>query len=351
MLNADSASVYTDFNGLAKLKQAARDQSPEAIKEVAKQFESVFLGMIMKSMREAKLADGIMDSQQTQFYRDMYDQQMAVHLAGKTGIGFADLIARQLSPQTKEDDGREDKLSAGDYLNRAAGTGDNNQTEAKHQSLIGANSDGEQKPLDASGLSSLERSLALLERSQRVAEGQWQSLDDEPNVAATDTDAGVGKQAFVSQMLPHAREAAKALGVDTNLLLAQAALETGWGQKVIKTGQGDNSFNLFNIKADKSWQGKQANANTLEFDGGVARKTVAGFRAYDSYRDSFNDYVNFIKSNPRYGEALKKAGNPTQYVRELQQAGYATDPRYAEKVMSIYHNQTATQAAVFKDAG
>jgi flagellar protein FlgJ len=147
----------------------------------------------------------------------------------------------------------------------------------------------------------------------------------------------------MDNLLPHARQAARELGVDANLLLAQAALETGWGQSVIKNNQGDSSFNLFNIKADKSWQGKQTKVATLEYDGDVAKKTMAGFRSYGSYKDSFDDYVNFIKSNPRYSDALKKVGSPAHYIRELQQAGYATDPRYAEKVMSIYRSQIAGQ--------
>lgn len=341
MLNTDTANIYTDFSGLAKLKQGAREQSPEAIKEVAKQFESVFLNMVMKNMRQAKLADGILDSQQSQFYQDMYDQQMAVHLAGKPGIGFADLIAKQLSPKQNREDLKDDELAIDDYLNRAAGSGTKiSENITKPQTVT--TDTGEQKPLDASGLSSLERSLARLERSQQVMAGQWQALEE--SLQNSQDQPLTSKQAFVNQLWPHAQQAARALGVDANLLLAQAALETGWGQSVIKNGQGENSFNLFNIKADRSWQGKQAKTMTLEFDGGVAKKEMAGFRAYDSYKDSFDDYVNFIKSNPRYSEALKKAGNAKQYMQELQEAGYATDPRYAEKIMNIYHSQIADQS-------
>ncbi len=351
MLNVDSASVYTDFNGLAKLKQGAREQTPEAIKEVAKQFESVFLSMIMKNMRQAKLADGILDSQQTQFYRDMYDQQMSVHLAGKPGIGFADLIAKQLSPkqaESDEKDEKDDKLTASDFLNRAAGTGASSSVD-KPQTVRGVDDTAADKPLEASGLNSLERSLARLERSQQNLAGQWQTLDDK--IQNNPDQPLTSKQDFVNQLLPHAQQAAQALGVDPNMLLAQAALETGWGQSMVKNGQGDNSFNLFNIKADKSWQGKQAKTMTVEFDGSVARKEMAGFRSYDSYKQSFDDYVNFIKTNPRYSEALKKAGNAGQYLHELQQAGYATDPRYAEKVMTIYRSQTAEQLAALKNTG
>jgi flagellar protein FlgJ len=339
MLNTDTAAVYTDFNGLAKLKQGAREQTPEAIKEVSKQFESVFLSMVLKSMRQAKLAEGVLDSKQSEFYRDMFDQQMAIELSGKPGVGLADVIAQQLSPKHKSDDA--EKMQAGDYLNRAMGVNTPSAVQPLHfkgsqQPAFSA------EPLDESGLSSLQESLERLEQSQQSLNEQWQTLQ-----AGGRSNAGemsVNKQIFMSQLLPHAQQAASELGVDANVLLAQAALETGWGKSVIKNAQGDSSYNLFNIKADKSWQGKQARVSTLEFDGGVARKEMAGFRSYDSYKQSFDDYVSFIKSNPRYSDALKKADNPAQYVRELQKAGYATDPRYAEKIMSIYNSQMVSQS-------
>lgn len=345
MLNVDSASVYTDFNGLGKLKQGAREQSPEAIKEVAKQFESVFLSMVLKSMRQAKLADGILDSQQSDFYRDMYDQQMAIHLAGKPGMGLAELIAKQLSPKEHSDD---EKMDAGDYLNRAVGgKGDGSKTRQN----IAAN-ETNVKPLDASGISSLERVLARLENSQQAVAKHWQDVDDEWQSFKVGDDQPINsKQEFMNQLLPHARQAARELGVDANVLLAQAALETGWGQAVIKNSRGESSYNLFNIKADRSWQGKQAKTMTLEYDAGVAKKEIAGFRSYDSYKQSFDDYVNFIKSNPRYSEALRQTGNPGQYMRELQAAGYATDPRYAEKVMNIYNSQVAEQVRILGSVG
>lgn len=337
MLNTDTASVYTDFNGLAKLKQGAREQTPAAIKEVAKQFESVFLTMVLKGMRQAKLADGVLDNKQSEFYRDMYDQQMAVNLAGEPGIGLADLIAQQLSPKQKTDE--DEKLQAGDYLNRAMGI----SGQAVRQPIPKViERPAVMQPLDESGLNRLQESLERLERSQQALDDQWQLMQ----AGTGSNEVSVNKQIFMSQLLPHAQQAANELGVDANVLLAQAALETGWGKSVIKNNQGDSSFNLFNIKADKSWEGKQARVSTLEYDGGVARKEMAGFRSYDSYKQSFDDYVGFIKSNPRYSEALKKAGNAAQYVRELQKAGYATDPRYAEKIMSIYNSQIAGQATV-----
>lgn len=340
MLNTDTASVYTDFNGLAKLKQGAREQTPEAIKEVAKQFESVFLTMVLKSMRQAKLAEGAMDNKQSEFYRDMYDQQMAIHLAGKPGVGLADLIAKQLSPKQKSEN--DEEMQAGDFLNRAMSVG----ARPADQSINTIPSAGypiamAAQAMEESGLNRLQESLERLEQSQKALDEQWQAMQ-----SGLGGEMALNKQMFMSQLLPHARQAADELGVDANVLLAQAALETGWGKSVIKNSQGESSFNLFNIKADKSWQGKQNQVSTLEYENGVARKEMAGFRSYDSYKQSFDDYVTFIKSNPRYSEALKKADNPAQYVRELQKAGYATDPRYAEKIMSIYNSQIADRALV-----
>ena len=338
MLTTENASVYTDFNGLAKLKQGAREQTPEAIKEVAKQFESVFLSMVLKSMRQAKLADGALDNNQSEFYRDMYDQQMAIHLAGKPGVGLADLIAQQLTPKQKNDE--EEKMQAGDYLNLALGGSSHAVVRPQNNASIPVATTVQ--PLDESGLNRLQESLDRLEQNQ-------QSMELAQQMDSAMSQGNVNKQIFMSQLLPHAQQAANELGVDANVLLAQAALETGWGKAVIKNDQGKSSFNLFNIKADRSWDGNQTRVSTLEYRDGVAKKEMAGFRSYQSYKQSFDDYVNFIKSNPRYSEALKKTDNAAQYVRELQKAGYATDPRYAEKIMSIYNSQIASQTMA--DAG
>ncbi|WP_347987081.1 flagellar assembly peptidoglycan hydrolase FlgJ [Methylomonas sp. AM2-LC] len=336
MLSLDSTPVYTDFDGLAKLKLDAREQSPEAIKQVANQFESVFLNMMLKSMRQAKLGDGIMDNQQSDFYQDMYDQQLATQLAGKPGLGIAEFILKQLNPKT----GRADKKrDAEDYLSQA----DNIISSSIASTQSPAVNMSSTNPINLSGLNSLERSLSGVYANRQNRFNNWQSQDDEWQTQKLDDSQAISnKQDFINQLLPHAQQAANALGVDVNLLLAQAALETGWGQAVIKNGLGESSFNLFNIKADKAWQGKQTKALTVEFNDGIAKKEMAGFRSYNSYKESFNDYVNFIKTNPRYNEALKKAANAQHYIHELQQAGYATDPKYAEKVMNIFNTQTAS---------
>ncbi len=333
LTGTQNADVYTDFNGLAKLKNQAKKESPEALKEVAKQFESIFLNNVLKSMRQAKLADGAMDNEQSRFYNDMYDQQLAVHLSGSPGVGLADLIVKQLSP----DKSKHQKLDIADYLNRsggvaAAGAGQAHRLNRQvngNSPLVKAEAGGQvevtpyvqdENPFDDM------TALPLANDS-----GALQDDQSQPIQSAED---------FVRRLHPYAEKAARELGVEPKVILAQAALETGWGRSVIKNGNGGNSFNLFNIKADKAWQGKQAKVATLEFDQGVAKKVNAGFRAYDSFEESFRDYVDFIKNNPRYGDALKKVGNAEQYMHELQRAGYATDPKYADKVISIYQGNT-----------
>ncbi len=338
MLNGtQNADVYTDFNGLAKLKNQARQESPEALKEVAKQFESIFLNNVLKSMREAKLAEGAMDNDQSKFYNEMYDQQLAVHLSGSPGVGLADLIVKQLS----HDKPKNEKQSTEDSLNRSGGISRsgteqvhavNRQISQKADGFAVGSAEGPAKvtpyiqdgsPLDAMTEFPFDSPMSGLKDGQGLP---IQSAEE-----------------FVRRLHPLAVQAAKELGVEPKVILAQAALESGWGRSTIRNGNGDNTFNLFNIKADKAWQGKQAQVATLEFDQGVAKKVNAGFRSYDSFEESFKDYVDFIKTNPRYGDALKKAGNAEQYMHELQRAGYATDPKYANKVMSIYQGNTMAE--------
>jgi flagellar protein FlgJ len=325
MLNVQNADVYTDFNGLANLKNQAKKDSPEALKEVAKQFESIFLNNILKSMRAAKLADGAMDNEQSKFYNEMYDQQLSVHLSGS--VGLADLIVKQMSPH-KPDNPKSMVQNIEDYQNKFGGLP---QTDSgQGNTVVNWHAGGQAMiapylPMQNSG------PLNQMTELPAQAKPALKNSNVMPIQSAED---------FVSQLHPYAEQAAKELGVEPKVILAQAALETGWGRSVIKNGNGSSSFNLFNIKADKVWQGKLAKVTTLEFDQGVAKKVNAGFRSYDSFEESFRDYVSLIKSNPRYGDALKKAGNAQQYMQELQQAGYATDPKYADKVMSIYQGNT-----------
>lgn len=334
MLNANRSDIYTDLNALAKLKTEARKESPEALKAAAKQFEAVFLNQVLKSMRESKLADGILDNEQSKFYGEMYDQQLASNLSGS--VGLADLIVKQMKREEADDD-KTGKMNIEDYLNRSSTAGKAMPgRHGKVDSRILGKIDESHEASDAAIGNEEEIDPASVNGEKLALEGgdsefSFKKSGDLPIYSAQD---------FVRHLHPIAERAARELGVEPKVLLAQAALETNWGRSLIKNREGESTFNLFNIKAGRAWQGEQVSVQALEFERGVGRKTNAGFRAYDSFEESFQDYVRLIKNNPRYGDALKQADSPERYLRGLQQAGYATDPKYAEKIISIYRGAT-----------
>ncbi len=291
-----SAAVYTDFQGLSDLRHKARDNSPEALEAVARQFESIFMQMMLKSMREASLGDGLFDSQQSELYLDMYDKQLATSLSSSgSGVGLAEVMIRQL-----------------------------------RQSLGSAETAAAERTQSYTVPERVPFSIPAQPASPATAEVQTV----EPSASAAAPLSGE-PQEFVRELLPHAERAAQRLGVRPEVLLAQAALETGWGRAVIRHGDGRSSHNLFNIKSDQRWGGMDVAKQTLEYRDGVASKEMARFRAYNSYAESFEDYVDFISQSPRYARAMENAADPQAYLDELQQAGYATDPEYAGKIKEI----------------
>ncbi len=280
-----SAKIYTEFSGLQKLKLAAKKSSPEALEEVANQFEAFFMKMMLKQMRDANLGDGIFDSDQSRLYQDMMDQQMALNLSEKRIFGIAENIIRQL----------------GHTVDSKEGSGKMNPLPERvnfRKTMLKPFADINQKDKD------------------------FQTPDE-----------------FIRKMRPYAEKAAEELGVPTSFILAQSALETGWGNKVIQHGKGESSHNLFGIKADKRWDGPYVNVSSLEYDDGEVKREYSNFKVYDSYQQSFEDYVDFIKSNDRYQTALKNSVNGEAYIKALQDAGYATDPQYANKVISIVQRE------------
>ena len=293
-----AAQNYTDLNGLASLKAGAREQTPEALRETARQFEALFLQMMLKSMRDASgMNEGsLLDNDQTRFYREMYDKQIALKLSQGGGIGLADVVYRQLGgePGTAAATASATVVPPGFSQRLAAVT------------AVSESASPAQTPVRAAG------------EDQPVVDWRPES-----------------PQQFVEDLWPHARRAAPELGVKPGVLIAQAALESGWGQHQIRFGDERPSFNLFGIKADSRWDGDRVGVSTLEYRDGVAQRERAEFRAYDSLGAAFDDYVDFIKSNPRYGEALASASSDEGYVTGLARAGYATDPRYADKILSI----------------
>lgn len=278
--DVSSASIYTDFQGLAGLRRAARERSPEALRETARQFESLFIQMMVKSMRQTVSGEGLFDSDQVRFFQGMFDQQVSLDLAQRGGLGLAEVLYRQLGSDPAQSLG---PLSE-PYAPGVTGSGD------------------------------------------RVAGSA------PPVVSPPYTES---PESFVSELWPHAVRAGRALGVAPDVLIAQSALETGWGRKVIRDRNGEPSHNLFGIKADGAWKGRRNIVSTLEYQDGVAVRRQAAFRAYDSPAQGFEDYVSFLSSNPRYRQALAQGADPQAYVKALQDAGYATDPAYADKILSI----------------
>ncbi|MFT4653978.1 MAG: flagellar protein FlgJ [Patiriisocius sp.] len=293
-----SRSVH-DLGSLDTLRAAAKGGDEGALEEAAKQFEAIFVQMLLKSMRQAQDAladkDSPFNSEQVKFYRSMYDQQLATDLSTKGNIGLADVIIQQMGTN-------------------------NGVTPAS-----AVRSDG--------NLSVLNRQQVMLrQRNENELFGDVTSANQASKQAAFSSP-----QDFVQQLYPQAIAAAQKLNIDPKALIAQAAVETGWGKFVIHQPDGASSNNLFGIKADKRWDGPKAVVDTLEYVNNIPEKQQAAFRSYANVGDSLNDYIQFVQSNPRYERALENTSSPKQYFKELQQAGYATDPAYAEKVMSVFN--------------
>lgn len=333
--NAQHSALYTELNELNKIRQTAKSDNPEALRQVAQQFEQMFMSMLMKSMREANQSfgeDNFLNSSQVKFYEGMLDDQMTMELAQNGGIGLADVLVKQLSRQF----GTAPKVEAGSDEKPA----DLNQSRTERML---------NRAFDNAG--NLAAS-AVLGQAQAAAVSNERPPEAPPALASVPVTKAVTAparfetpEAFVEALTPLAEGVSKEIGVDPKVLLAQAALETGWGKHLVQRGDGGSSFNLFNIKADNRWRGERATAVTLEFREGVAQKERAVFRAYDTYEASFRDYIDFLKSSPRYQKALEQADNPVEYLRQLQQAGYATDPRYADKITNILDGELLADSA------
>jgi flagellar protein FlgJ len=314
--SVQKAQVYTDFGGLNDLKTQARTDKDAALLEVAKQFEGLFLSEMVKSMRKAGdvFAEGnYLNSQQSEFYREMFDSQLSLTLSQKQGTGLSEALVRQLSRQ-----------------------------------IPGMDEKGEPMAAHKKALADYDRSLPVLsprlpeqvDKVNQVAESTRPMVA--PETGAAMPDRFDSPEQFVRELLPVAEKIAEQSGINPRFMIAQAALETGWGRHMIEGDGGSPSFNLFGIKADNRWQGESVDIATTEFREGVPMNERAAFRAYPDYESSFRDYVSFLESNPRYREVLAAADNPDEFADRLQQAGYATDPNYGAKIRSIMNNDSMT---------
>jgi len=313
-------SNVLDTHNLDSLRQRALGNDETALKEVAKQFESLFTNMLMKSMREANAAfetDSPMNNNYTQFYRDMQDKQMAAEMSQTGSLGLADVIVKQLSN------------NGGNYMPASSLNGDSNPLQNLQAAKAGTAVDqGLVEDKDAAAVSAVD------EEGNPIADGKQANTTlptaDKPRQMQFNSP-----EEFVTSLAPFADSVAKRLNVSPDVLLAQAALETGWGKKVSTDNKGDSSHNLFNIKADKRWEGPTASVDTLEFTDGVAKREKHQFRSYEDFQSSFNDFANFLQSGDRYSDALRNSADSAQFLNGLQQAGYATDPNYAAKIQNV----------------
>jgi len=279
--SVNAATSATDFSQLAALKLAAQRNDPKALHQAAQQFEALFTEMLLKTSDQTKFGDDL-TGQQGDFYKDMFNQQMALHMSAGKGLGLADMLVRQLS------------------------------------GLHAANAAPAPSVASASAVSS--------EASLQPVGAKWQ-----PKSA----------QAFVDAIRPHAEKAAAELGVPARALIAQAALETGWGQHMARQKDGSSGLNLFGVKASAGSPAASLSQKTTEFENGQLTSTRADFRSYRSIGAAFDDYVKFLKGNPRYATALR-SGDVHGFAQALQKAGYATDPNYAQKLVKVAYGTQMT---------
>lgn len=271
-------SAITDFGQYSDLRRGADNNDPAVLREVAGQFEALFVQTMLKNMRDTSLAEPIFgQSDQHEMYQDMLDKQYALEMSGGQGIGLADMLVRQLG-------------------------GDRVVESNKEMNKMSAPVWPENKPA-------------------------WSEPDQ-----------------FVRDIWPHAKQAAERLKVAPEGLLAQAALETGWGKHVMRKNNGELSFNLFGIKASASWDGATTSKPTIEFRNGISERETARFRAYPDLESTFEDYVRVVGTQPRF-DSVRNHGEDTQaFAEALQESGYATDPAYAKKITAIINGATMQTA-------
>lgn len=365
--NYDQARNALDLNGLNDIREQSRagdgEAKKQALTEAAQQFEAIFMKMLLSSMRKAQEvleSDSPFNSESTKFYRDMHDQQMAVELSSNGSLGLTDLIVRQLGG----DDGNfkpssvlrnDGNLKVTDSANPSLDRTSEANKDSQHNSLIekmladksqikpdidipfAGNYQAQQ--ISSNPMSSAASQFIIRDVDKRTnkVSGQAESVNNSTALLSHSFDE---PKDFVTALIEPAQKVQKTLGVPFEVVIAQAALETGWGQKMIKGQDGGSSNNLFNIKADSRWAGDKITKDTLEFEQGAMIKKSEPFRTYQSLTDSVDDYINFLSTSERYQDALQDSGNVEHFLQGLQKAGYATDPQYADKILGTLKTVT-----------
>lgn len=329
-----SFAPVVDAGSFAALRSAAARGDPSALEEAAVQFEALFVGMLLKSARSASLGDGLLDGGDTRQYLELMDQQVALDVARRGELGFGRMLVEQLG-------GAQAAAPAAPSGN--AFPVPERSAVAHARSTPGAGA----SPLAAYAASALRATPSTGARSAAADSAHAAKSPQAAGHATARLDrTDEARDHFVRALLPHAERAAKRLGVDPKLLVAQAALETGWGASIPRLADGRSTNNLFGMKAGASWRGPRAGAWTLEIVDGVPERRRADFRAYESLAESFSDYANVIERLPRYAEARDGAADAEAYARALAEAGYSTDPAYAEKWLAVYRSAPIAEASV-----
>lgn len=356
--------VYTDLNSLQSINKIGREDKDQALRKVAEQFESMFVKMMMKSMRDANKVfqeDSIMHSPQEDFYQQMYDDQLSVKLTGKQGMGLADVIYRQLNQEFGDPAARKDVQwqPLDDRRKNFSHAIDFNQIEKKNTQLNPATKNSGFE-IDTTFVNKDVPVLPAIKAHTQHANEQKTETQSEQTLEAKIENTAThihnveqqefekqqafeSPEHFIQQLYPAAEKIAKEMGVSPKAIISQAALETGWGKFMIQSetgekGSQENSFNFFGIKADSRWNGDKVTVTTHEYRDGQRVTEKADFRSYPSIEAGLKDYAEFLQAQ-RYEKAMAAGENIEQYATELQQAGYATDPKYAQKITRIANSE------------
>ena len=325
-----------DPNSLSELRRVAREgNSREALKMASQQFEAMFLQMVLKAMRDATPQDGLFDNDQTRMFQEMHDQQLASDLARRGGgTGLADAIFRQLG---------------GDRLDGPQGETGNGHFEVasipRRPAAFAARQDGAASFADAaevSGAASARKRVGTPSAAMPASAGERRGAGEATGEASS-FSVPERVQSFVDRIWSHARKAGETIGVPPQFIVAQAALETGWGRAELRKSDGSPSYNVFNIKAGANWKGDVVELPVTEYANGRPYTEKARFRAYGSYAEAFQDYANLLRNSSRYAQVLGQR-EASDFARSLQNAGYATDPAYADKLTRVIGGPTLRAA-------
>ncbi|WP_250452607.1 flagellar assembly peptidoglycan hydrolase FlgJ [Caballeronia sp. ATUFL_M2_KS44] len=317
-----------DTQGFDALRAQAGANPQQGLKAAAQQFDAVFTQMMLKSMRDATPSDSPFESNDSKSFTAMLDQQLSQQMSSK-GIGVADMMLKQLM---RNAGGKADA----NIMGGAGGAKSMNAMQALG-GMSGGGGDIESNAGNIAAMNAMAKAYAAAQANKNggsLGDGRGYSAASslDPPAHGNGSDK---VNAFVERLAAPAQAASAATGIPARFIIGQAALESGWGKREIKQANGETTHNIFGIKATSNWTGKTVNAVTTEYVNGQPKKVVERFRAYDSYEDALTDYASFIKSNPRYAPVVEASRDVAGFAHGMQKAGYATDPQYAKKLISI----------------